>query len=191
MKKIRFFSGHASSRHHFKRTKWRLKFCIWQKESRPSWWFQPIWKILVKLDHFPRVRGENKKYVSNHHLADLKITQQKGGSAMTRHDRSAKDLKNRGLHWNHCMWLSSPMAEGKENHPKRKSVIQFVDFWSLLGGNFWKGHLNILKSANTRWAPTSYKWGYGAPVNIVNGRINGFHGVKKKQLFIGVSSTHL
>ena len=23
----------------------------------PSWWFQPIWK----LDHFPRVRGENKK----------------------------------------------------------------------------------------------------------------------------------
>ena len=26
-----------------------------------TWWFQPIWKILVKLDHFPRDRGENKK----------------------------------------------------------------------------------------------------------------------------------
>ena len=25
-----------------------------------SWWFQPIWKILVKLDHFPG-RDENKK----------------------------------------------------------------------------------------------------------------------------------
>ena len=25
-----------------------------------SWWFQPIWKILVKLDHLPR-RGEHKK----------------------------------------------------------------------------------------------------------------------------------
>ena len=25
-----------------------------------SWWFQPHWKILVKLDHFP-TRGENKK----------------------------------------------------------------------------------------------------------------------------------
>ena len=24
-----------------------------------SWWFQPLWKILVKLDHFPS-RGENK-----------------------------------------------------------------------------------------------------------------------------------
>jgi len=29
------------------------------KESS-SWWFQPIWKILVKMDHSPR--GENKKY---------------------------------------------------------------------------------------------------------------------------------
>ena len=27
-----------------------------------GWWFQPIWKILVKLDHFPS-RGENKKYL--------------------------------------------------------------------------------------------------------------------------------
>ena len=29
-----------------------------------SWWLnQPNWKIVVKLDHFPRVRGENKKHV--------------------------------------------------------------------------------------------------------------------------------
>ncbi len=33
------------------------------KTNQPSWWFQPIWKILVKLDHFPRDRGENKKYL--------------------------------------------------------------------------------------------------------------------------------
>ena len=26
-----------------------------------SWWFQPIWKILVKLDHFPKDRGEHLK----------------------------------------------------------------------------------------------------------------------------------
>ncbi len=25
-----------------------------QSKSLTSWWFQPIWKILVKLDHFPR-----------------------------------------------------------------------------------------------------------------------------------------
>ena len=28
-------------------------------------WFQPIWKALVKLDHFPKVRGENKTHVWN------------------------------------------------------------------------------------------------------------------------------
>ncbi len=26
-----------------------------------SWWFQPNWKILVKLDHFLKARDENKK----------------------------------------------------------------------------------------------------------------------------------
>ncbi len=38
-----------------------------QFSSSTKWWFQPIWKILVKLDHFPRDRGENQKYW-NHHL---------------------------------------------------------------------------------------------------------------------------
>ncbi len=28
-----------------------------------GWWFQPIWKILVKMGIFPKVRGENKKYL--------------------------------------------------------------------------------------------------------------------------------
>ena len=29
--------------------------------TQASWWFQPIWTILVKLDHFRRDRGENNK----------------------------------------------------------------------------------------------------------------------------------
>ena len=34
-----------------------------------SWWLnQPIWKIFVKLDHFPKFRGEHKKCLSCHHL---------------------------------------------------------------------------------------------------------------------------
>ena len=28
-----------------------------------GWWFQPIGKIFVKLDHFPRDRGEHKQYL--------------------------------------------------------------------------------------------------------------------------------
>ena len=27
---------------------------IYNVENRSRWWFQPIWKILVKLDHFPK-----------------------------------------------------------------------------------------------------------------------------------------
>ena len=34
------------------------------QDASSSWWFQPIWKILVKLDHF----GVKIKNVWNHHL---------------------------------------------------------------------------------------------------------------------------
>ena len=30
-----------------------------------GWWFEPNWKIWVKLDHFPRNRDENKKYLKS------------------------------------------------------------------------------------------------------------------------------
>ena len=35
-----------------------------------SWWFQPLWKILVKMGIFPKFRGEHKKYLSCHHPDD-------------------------------------------------------------------------------------------------------------------------
>ena len=31
------------------------------KVNITGWWFQPIWKIVVKMNHFPKVRGENKQ----------------------------------------------------------------------------------------------------------------------------------
>ena len=37
---------------------WRLKF---GSQNISSWRFQPSWKTLVKLDHFPKDRGEHKK----------------------------------------------------------------------------------------------------------------------------------
>ena len=42
------------------------------KDNFSSWWFQPSWKILVKLDHLRIIspgRDENKEYLKlNHHL---------------------------------------------------------------------------------------------------------------------------
>ena len=40
----------------WKTHRWRLS-----SFTKPSWWFQPLWRIFVKLDHFPNFRGENKK----------------------------------------------------------------------------------------------------------------------------------
>ena len=37
-----------------------------KKSSKSGWWFQPIWKILVKMGIFPKVRGEHKKCFKNH-----------------------------------------------------------------------------------------------------------------------------
>ena len=34
-----------------------------QPYLKTSWWFQPNWKILVKLDHFPPSRDEHKRYL--------------------------------------------------------------------------------------------------------------------------------
>ena len=49
-----------------------LKFrCFFGYLKLASWWFQPIWKILVKLSNWiisPRI-GVNIKNISNHHLA--------------------------------------------------------------------------------------------------------------------------
>ena len=43
-----------------------------KKRRLTSWWFQPIWKTSVKLDHFPKDRGEQKS-IWNHHLVKLSL----------------------------------------------------------------------------------------------------------------------
>ena len=46
---------------------------IWEKFGLPiwsSWWFQPIWKILVTMGIFPNFRGEKTKYLSCHRPYD-------------------------------------------------------------------------------------------------------------------------
>ena len=41
---------------------------------KTSWWLnQPIWTILVKLDHFPKDQGENKQNIWNHHLENFPV----------------------------------------------------------------------------------------------------------------------
>ena len=50
---------HLIKTHFYRQNFFTFSRCIY---TYPSWWFQPIWKILAKLDHFPKVRDEHKKY---------------------------------------------------------------------------------------------------------------------------------
>ena len=51
----------------------RLNFRNSSKYSITGWWFQPIWKILVKLDIIPPGRGENQKNIWNRHKNQLNV----------------------------------------------------------------------------------------------------------------------
>ena len=61
---------------------WCNASLVCAKLSNSAWWVgellvggfnQPIWRnMMVKLDHLPRVRGENNKSVSCHHLAKIR-----------------------------------------------------------------------------------------------------------------------
>ena len=56
------------------------KITGWNKKGQHTlagWWFQPTWKILVKMGIFPNFRGENKEYLSCHHLDNLGVCETK------------------------------------------------------------------------------------------------------------------
>ena len=50
---------------------WRKRKTISFSDPLTGWWFQPNWKTLVKLDHFPS-RGENIFKKWNHQLESIK-----------------------------------------------------------------------------------------------------------------------
>ena len=47
---------------------WHEYFAFIRRQLFSSWWFQPIWKISVKLDNFPNFRGKTSKNIWNHQL---------------------------------------------------------------------------------------------------------------------------
>ena len=56
--KLQLITRSWNNQFHNPETKWWLSVdsAEWNHIIQPlsSWWFQPIWKILVKLDHFPK-----------------------------------------------------------------------------------------------------------------------------------------
>ena len=71
-------------RHHL-RIHWKLQgfkiqklvlFFVSKWPTETSWWFQPIWKILVKLDHFPQVEVKIKQ-IWNHQLENKGLSKKR------------------------------------------------------------------------------------------------------------------
>ena len=50
---------------------------FWVTKKATSWWFPPIWKILVKLDDFPK-QGWKLKNIWNHHLGNVELSFARG-----------------------------------------------------------------------------------------------------------------
>ena len=82
----------------------RLASMAWYpSKAWPSWWFQPNWEILVKLDHFPKDRGKNsKKYLSCHHLDHSFVIWFPKWSCMC-----GKDMQHLYKFWKTCKLYSS------------------------------------------------------------------------------------
>ena len=64
---IKFWKSKSFFRYrmNFFNSKILKSFFVIEPSWKASWWFQPLRKIfvkLIKLDHFPKVRGENKRY---------------------------------------------------------------------------------------------------------------------------------
>ena len=114
------------------------------RSYNPSWWFQPIWNILVKMDHFPR---QGWKYIF------FETTTQKPIYHLrwTSHDSHASDWHRWILNlisiqsYNHLpggeglMWIENPWVE------------KLRDLWCFLAGN----HRN-----RTTWKEYSYTYIY-------------------------------
>ena len=69
----------------------------------------PLKNMLVKLDHFPNFRGENKKYLSCHHLAVHHKSQTKTGI--------------------HSIWLFKiPPTSGAGTRGSRRTTVEWISY---------------------------------------------------------------
>ena len=105
------------------------------KQTSSGWWFQPISKILVKLDQFPTVRGENKKYLKPPPSLFLWVGHENLKVSELVLAPSAKLPKqNLKIPWSNVFFFLSPTLR---------------ETWRSL--SLWKGHLSI-PIRSQKWA---------------------------------------
>ena len=147
-------------------------------ERNTCWWFQPLWKIFVKMGIFPKVRGENKKYLKlppridpkpaasgnqgifraswNPDWLILKDPQQKN------HD---SEIPVRGPWTLNVIFFKSTTVFSKDLNQqflKEKIILIVFDFRKWEGGSLWTTQIDPLSSMDVEmwliftWNITSY-----------------------------------
>ena len=103
------------------------------KHLKTSWWFQPLWKIFVRLDHFPNFRGENKTYLKPPPIVYIFPLQSKSAG----YQLYQLDAKSRVWHWHDATKtnLAGYSPQVKRSKSSKSSRI-FVSVCSLCDG-FW------------------------------------------------------
>ncbi len=94
--------------------------------TKTSWWFQPLWKILVKMGIFPNFRAE-KQNIWNHHLENYY-------NKMLPHP---KILHKPTLFW----WRFPPKRPSSKSHSLRtRSPVKPKECSFLLPGRYDGGY---------------------------------------------------
>ena len=109
-----------------------------------SWWFQPIWRILVKLDHFPKVRGKHKnmfqlpppRYNIKKRPWDIlgpRLPSPTTGQ-ISRKLQGLITPPTRPSSWNPIFWVPNPekiMKESTSGHDLTIDLVLDVFLWQL------------------------------------------------------------
>ena len=111
-----------------------------------SWWLnQPIWKKIVKLDHLTRVRDENKKYLSCHHLVYTAVSFLNMFFHLATSDSGSHlyhpwtDLDRFKWHW----------RSGRQWHlPLSWRWVMGVPRKISMAGNYYRGPTGVKKKTN-------------------------------------------
>ena len=90
----------------------------WSEGScQTSWWFEKIWKILVKLDHFPKDRGKHKTwlkpppskkghgFLKHQVLVPYKPPKKNNESIASDGSVTSVTIDMNGGHWLHMTWF--------------------------------------------------------------------------------------
>ena len=136
----------------------------WIFSNKTGWWFQPLWKIWTsKWESSPNFRGENKKYLSCHHLEKKSshsqrfqrhIFQPPPQRQATQYALQARETSSRipgkplrsrheGLPWRISSNIAEPLQDLERPNPRTPSDVKSRNVCWMVAGGYTRPKTNI------------------------------------------------